>query len=62
MSEAKKDESDLRALLYELQGSLRDAFMTCNSTPSGDYSIEIKLDSLSAAHDLHRKLIKLKMI
>jgi hypothetical protein len=58
----KPKQSDLSALLYSLQDSLRDTFMTCNSTPNGDYSIEIKLDSLEGAHDLHRNLIKLRII
>ncbi len=62
MSEAKKDESDLSALLYDLQDSLREAFMTCNSTPNGDYSIEINVNSLECAHELHRKLINIKII
>jgi hypothetical protein len=46
--------------MSELKELLNDAFITANSTPSGEYSVNIKVRTLKECHLVHREIINIR--
>ena len=63
MTEQTKEQTvsnPVEAVVSGISEILADSFMTCNSKPSGDYDVNIKVNSLKEAHKLHRLLIEIR--
>lgn len=45
--------------MSELIEALRKSFITCNSSPKGDYNVQINTGTLKEAHKLHRLILEL---